>query len=35
MAWHFKKSGVSPKELDDTSIGPYLSIQAPNKNNKS
>tara|TARA_R110002050_G_scaffold50231_3_gene116158 strand:- start:308 stop:4009 length:3702 start_codon:yes stop_codon:yes gene_type:complete len=26
-----KKSGVSPKELDDTSIGPYLSIQAPNK----
>ncbi len=26
-----KKAGVSPKELDDTSIGPYLSIQAPNK----
>ena len=26
-----KKAGVSPKELDDTSIGPYLDIQAPNK----
>ncbi len=25
-----KKAGVSPKELDDTSLGPFLDIQQPN-----
>jgi len=25
-----KKAGVSPKELDDTSLGPFLEIQQPN-----
>ena len=30
--WHgiLKKAGVSPKELDDTSMGPFLDIQEPN-----
>ena len=26
-----KKAGVSPKELDDTSLGPFLEIQQPNE----